>query len=150
MTTQHIKDDGLVNTSDNTLVTKALRDLASLKWLAPLTSLLPRRSGEFGRQIEVSLNQLAESQQIMKLQLRKSDKAVVIGVDQYQAILDMKQRYTELIEKVRELELAQEANEYDRLFQRISSPASHQAADELFASSEDSLNNAYKSQETLP
>lgn len=144
MTTQHIEDDKPAITSDNTLVTKALRDLASLKWLTPLNSLLPRRSGEFGRQIEVSLNQLAESQQIMKLQLRKTDKAVVIGVDQYQAILDMKQHYAELLEKVRELELDREADEYDRLFQRIASPESRQAADALFASSDEDLNNAYK------
>jgi len=144
MTTQHIEDNKLATTPDNILVMKALRDLASLKWLTPLNSLLSKRSGEFGRQIEVSLNQLAESQQIMKLQLRKSDKAVVIGVDQYQAILNMKQHYAELLEKVRELELAQEADEYDRLFQRIASPASHQAADALFASSDDDLNNAYK------
>jgi len=144
MTTQHIEDEKPAITSDNILVMKAIRDLTSLKWLAPLNSLLPRRSGEFGRQIEISLNQLAESQQIMKLQLRKSDKAVVIGVEQYQAILDMKQHYTELLEKVRELELAQAADEYDRLFQRIVTPMSHQAADALFTSSDDDLNNAYK------
>ncbi len=144
MTTPHIEDNKPASTQGNTLVTKALRDLASLKWLTPLNSLLPKRSGEFGRQIEASLNQLAESRQIMKLQLRRSDKAVVFSVEQYQAILDMKQHYAELLEKVRELELDREADQYDRLFQRIASPASHQAADALFASSDDDFNNAYK------
>lgn len=142
MTTQRIKDDTTI--PDNTLVNQALKDLASLKWLTPLTSLLPRRSGEFGRQIEVSLNQLTESQQILKLQLRKSDKAVVIAVDQYQAILDMKQRYAELVEKVRELEVKQAAGEYDSLLQHIASPESRQAADALFASTDEQLNNAHK------
>ena len=142
MTTPHIKDD--TTTADNTRVNQAIKDLASLQWLAPLTSLLSRRSGEFGRQIEISLNQLTESQQILKLQLRKSDKAVVIGVDQYQAILDMKQNYAELVEKLRELEVKQAAGEYDLLFQRIASPTSQQAADALFASSDEELNNAHK------
>ena len=142
MTTQRTKDD--TTTPDNTLITQALKDLASLKWLTPLTSLLPRRSGEFGRQIEVSLNQLTESQQILKLQLRKSDKAVVIAVDQYQAILDMKQRYAELVEKVRELEVKQAGGEYDLLLQHIASPESRQAADALFTSTDEQLNNAHK------
>jgi len=144
MKTPRIEDETATPIPGNALVAQALKDLASLKYLTPLTSLLSKRSGEFGRQIEVSLNQLAESQQIMKLQLRKSDKAVVIGVDQYQAILDMKQHYAQLVEKVRELELAQEAGEYDRLFQRIASSASRQAADGLFESSQDELNSAYK------
>ena len=144
MATQRIEDDTPANTSGNTLVAQALKDLAPLKWLTPLASLLPKRSVEFGRQIETSLNQLTESHQIIKLQLRRSDKAVVIGVDQYQAILNMKQHYAELVEKVRELEIAQATNEYDTLFQRIASPASRQASDALFESSDEELNNAYK------
>ncbi|VAW67814.1 hypothetical protein MNBD_GAMMA09-399 [hydrothermal vent metagenome] len=143
MARQRIENDRSTTTG-STLVSKALNDLASLKWLTPLTTLLPKRSGEFGRQIEISLNQLAETQKILKLQLRKSDKAVVIGVDQYQAILNMKKHYEELVEKVRELELTQAASEYDQLFQRIASPTSRQAADTLFEASDEELNNAYK------
>jgi len=80
----------------------------------------------------------------MKLQLRKTDKAVVISVDQYQAILDMKKHYEALVEKVRILELEQTGNEYDQLFQRIVSPVSRQAADILFELSEDQLDRAHK------
>jgi len=80
----------------------------------------------------------------MKLQLRKEDKAVVISVDQYQAILDMKKHYEALVEKVHILELEQTGSEYDQLFQRIVSLVSRQAADTLFELSEDQLNRAYK------
>lgn len=144
MNTHPVDDKQRKISSTDTLITQALKDIAALKWLAPISSLLPRRSAEFGRAIEASLNQLAETHRVMKLQLRKSDKAVVIGVDQYQAILDMKQHYEQLVEKVRELELAQAGNEYDRLFQRIASPESRQAADTLFELSDDTLNHQYK------
>lgn len=126
------------------LINTALKDIASLQWLNPLTSLSPKRSVEFGRQIEASLNELTDSQQIIKLQLRKSDKAVVIGVNQYQSILEMKDHYEKLIERVRELELSHAANEYDQLFERIASPASRKAVDILFNSTDEDFNNAYK------
>jgi len=141
MKTQPITND---TSSANTLVTQAMKDLVSLKWLTPLTSLRPKKSVDFGRKIEASLNELTNSQHIMKLQLRKSDKAVVIGVDQYQSILDMKRHYESLVERVRELELSHEANEYDQLFERIASPASRKAVDILFNSTDEDFNNAYK------
>jgi len=144
MSVRHFEDEALASVPDNKLIKQALNELSSLKWLSPVGSLVSKRSGDFGRQIETSLNQLAESEQIMKLQLRKTDKAVVIGVDQYQAILDMKKHYEALVEKVRILELEQAGSEYDQLFQRIASPASRQAADTLFELSEDQLNRAHK------
>ena len=144
MSVRHLEDEALASVPDNKLIKQALNELSSLKWLSPVGSLVSKRSGDFGRQIETSLNQLAESEQIMKLQLRKTDKAVVIGVDQYQAILDMKKHYEALVEKVRILELEQAGSEYDQLFQRIASPASRQAADTLFELSEDQLNRAHK------
>ena len=144
MTARDLEDTILASISSNMPIKQALKDLSSLKWLTPLRSLMSMRSGDFGRQIETSLNQLAESEQIIKLQLRKADKAVVIGVDQYQAILDMKQHYEALVEKVRTLELAQAGSEYDQLFRRIASSESRQAADALFELSEDQLNQAHK------
>jgi len=128
----------------STLVSQALKDMAALKWLVPITSLFTKRSVEFGRQIETSLNQLTESHRIIKLQLRRSDKAVVLGIDEYQSILDMKQHYEQLLDRVRELELVQAGNQYDRLFQQITSPESRQAADTLFELSDDALNQNYK------
>ena len=144
MTARHLEEEKSASSSGNMLIKQALNELSSLKWLTPVRSLVSKRSGDFGRQIETSLNQLAESEQIMKLQLRRADKAVVISVEQYQAILDMKQHYEALIEKLRVLELAQAGSEYDLLFQRIASPASRQAADSLFELSEDQLNRAHK------
>jgi len=143
MATQRI-ENAQSTSAVSTLVSKALNDLASLKCLAPLTSIFCKGSGEFGRHIESSLNQMTKEQSILKLKLRKSDAAVVIGVAQYQAILDMKQHYAELVEKVRVLELTQAVSEYDHLFQQIASPASRQAADALFEASEEELNNTYK------
>lgn len=144
MSARHSQQELSASDSYNNQIKQALSDLSSLKWLTPVSSLASRRSGDFGRQIEASLNQLAESEQIMKLQLRKADKAVVIAVEQYQAILDMKKHYEALIEKVRILELQQAGSEYDQLFQRIASPAARQAADTLFELSEDQLNSAHK------
>lgn len=144
MSTRHLEEEVSPSVSDNNIIKQALNELSSLKWLTPVRSMMSKRSGDFGRQIEASLNELAESEQIMKLQLRKADKAVVIGVEQYQAILDMKKHYEALVEKVRAMELEQAGSEYDQLFQRIASPASRKAADTLFELSEDQLNSAHK------
>lgn len=144
MNNQLVNNDTTKTRERDSLVSQALNDIAALNWLVPVKSLLAKRSVEFGRQIETSLNQLTESQHVMKLRLRKSDKAVVLGIEEYQSILDMKQHYERLIDVVRELELAQAGDQYDQLFRQMTSPQSRQAADTLFELSDDALNQNFK------
>lgn len=131
-------------TESNTLISQALNDITALNCLVPVDSLLVKRSVEFGRQIESSLNQLTESPHVIKLKLRQSDKAVVLRLEEYQSILDMKQHLEQLVDRVRELELSQAGNQYDQLFQQITSQESRQAADTLFELSDDTLNHNFK------
>lgn len=145
MKNQLVSNESITNRENSTLISQALNDITALNCLVPVDSLLTKRSVEFGRQIENSLNQLTESQHVIKLKLRQSDKAVVLGLEEYQSILDMKQHFKQLVDRVRELELSQAGNQYDQLFQQITSPESRQAADTLFELPDDALNQSFKS-----
>lgn len=132
------------NKKSNTLLSQALNALTSLNFLLPVNALSTKASVEFGRQIENSLNQLTESQHVIKLKLRQSDKAVVLGLEEYKSILDMKQHLEQLVSRVRELELSQAGNQYEQLFQQITSSESSQAANALFDLPNDALNQNFK------
>lgn len=144
MKNQLVSNNSITNKEDSTLISQALNDITILNWLRPVNSLSTKLSVEFGRQIENSLNQLTQSQHVIKLKLRQSDKAVVLGIEEYQSILDMKQHLEELIGRVRELEISQAGSQYDLLFQQIRSPESRQAADTLFEMSDEALNQNFK------
>ena len=144
MNIQHIEGEAPKSLSAKDLISRVLNDLSSLKGLVPLETLLSKGGVEFGRKIENTLNLLSDSHEPMKLQLRNTDKAVVIGVDQYRAIVDLLESMPNLVEIVREIDLENESNEFDQLMKRISSPASRRAADALFEASEDELNSSYK------
>ncbi len=80
----------------------------------------------------------------MRLQLRKRDAAVVMSVDHYEEVIRMKALCAELIEQVKEKEIAEETDEYEALYRRITSPQSRKAADELFTATADSLRKTYQ------
>ncbi|HFD32211.1 MAG TPA: hypothetical protein ENJ28_05830 [Gammaproteobacteria bacterium] len=144
MKNQLVNNNSIKNEESHTLISQALNDITALDWLIPVNSLSTKRSVEFGRQIENSLNQLTESQHIIKLRLRQSDKAVVLGLEEYQSILNMKQHLKQLVDRVRELELSQAGSQYDQLFQQITSPESRQASDTIFEMPDDALNQSLK------
>lgn len=133
------------NVSDRKgLVRHAKRLIKNLGWLSPTASLVSKGGKDFGRRIEASLTEITQGRGVMRLQLRKRDAAVVMSVDHYEEVVRMKVLYAELIEQVKVKEIAEETDEYEALYRRITSPQSRKAADELFAATSDSLRKTYQ------
>ena len=141
--------ESLVTQSENVsdrkgLVRHAKRLIKNLGWLSPTASLVSKGGKDFGRRIEASLTEITQGRGVMRLQLRKRDAAVVMSVDRYEEVVRMKVLYAELIEQVKLKEIAQETDEYEALYRRITSPQSRKAADGLFAGTSDSLGKTYQ------
>jgi hypothetical protein len=126
------------------LVAQARRLLQNLYWLAPVATLSSKGGRDFGRQIEASLTAIGEGEGVLRLQLRKRDAAVVVSVDHYEELVRMKALCAELVERVKETEIARETDNYEALYQRITSSASRQAADGLFAADAEALRRNYR------
>ncbi|MBK6740516.1 MAG: hypothetical protein IPG64_23090 [Haliea sp.] len=130
--------------SKSGLVRHAKRLIQSLSWLSTTSTLASKGGKDFGRRIEASLTEIAQGSGIMRLQLRNRDAAVVMSVSHYEEMLRMKSLYVELIDRVKETEIAEEADEYEALYRRITSPESRRAADDLFSASADSLRSTFQ------
>ena len=128
----------------NGLVRHARRFIQNLGWLSPIADLGSKGGKEFGRRIEASWAEIAQGRGVMRLQLRKRDAAVVMSVDHYEEVVRMKALCAELIEQVKEKEIAEETDEYEALHRRITSPQSRKAADGLFTATSDSLRKTYQ------
>lgn len=130
------------------LVAQARQLMRDLGWLAPTETLSSKGGKDFGRQIEASLTELAQGEGILRLQLRKRDAAVVISVRQYEEMLRMKSMYAALVDRVKEKEIAREADDYEALYKRITSPQSRRAADALFSAGTGDLRAGYRPGDT--
>ena len=120
------------------------RDLMrKLDWLSPLSTLNSAPSSKFGRRIEASLAEVTEGE-VIRLQLRKRDAAVVMSAGHYEELVEMKSLCAALIEQVRAGEVADAAGEYDTLYRRITSAPSREAADALFDASAEELAGSWQ------
>lgn len=126
------------------VVAKARRLLQSLSWLAPAAMLNSKGGRDFGRQIEDSIAEINEGKGVLRLQIRRRDAAVVVSVDHYEEMVRMKALCAELVDRVKEKEIAGAANKYEALYQRITSPNSRRAADALFSVTGEELRESYK------
>ena len=125
------------------VVAQARRLMQSLTWLAPAATLSSKGGRDFGRQIEASLAQISEGEGVLRLQIRKRDAAVVVSVDHYEEMVRMKALCAELVDQVKEKEIARAADKYEALYQRITAPASRRAADALFSVTGEELRQTY-------
>lgn len=121
-------------TEQHPIIDRARHLMQKLQWLSPLPTLNSTPSSKFGRQIESSLADIAQGE-IVRLQLRKRDAAVVMSASHYEEMVQMKALYADLIEQLKAEEIASAADDYEALYQRITSPTSRQAADSLFSTS---------------
>lgn len=135
-------------TDENHIISSAKNFLTErLNWLSPSASLHSTGGRDFGRSIELSLNEVAKGE-VKRLQLRKRDTAVVMSIAHYEEIVHMKEMYAALVERVQKQEIAEASDAYELLYQRITSSESRQAADSLFSASDDDLRKSYQSGET--
>lgn len=110
---------------------RAKRLMRKLDWLSRLSTLSGAPSSKFGRQIEASLADVTKGE-VIRLQLRKRDAAVVMSASHYEELVEMKSLCAALIEQAKAGEIADAAGEYDTLYHRITSEQSREAADALF------------------
>ncbi|PLW82010.1 hypothetical protein CWI75_13065 [Kineobactrum sediminis] len=126
------------------VVAQARRLLQSLSWLAPAAMLNSKGGRDFGRQIEDSIAEINEGKGVLRLQIRRRDAAVVVSVDHYEEMVRMKALCAELVDRVKEKEIAGAAGKYEALYQRITSSTSRRAADALFSVTGEELRESYK------
>lgn len=129
------------------LVRQAKRLMQNLRWLRPAALLASRGGREFGRNIETSLRDVRAGE-VIRLQLRRNDAAVVMSLDHYEEIMLMKSVYAEMVSRVQEQDIAAAADDYEALFRRITSARSRKAADDLFVATSEDLRRTYRPGET--
>lgn len=133
---------------NNNLAGQAQKIMRKLTWLSPAALLGSKGGRDFGRKIEASLTKISQEHEVVRLQLHRRDAAIVMSIDHYEEIVQMKALYAELIERFKENEIAEATDEYENLYQRITSPKSRQAADMLFSSTPEKLRETYQSGKT--
>jgi PHD/YefM family antitoxin component YafN of YafNO toxin-antitoxin module len=133
-----------LTSNHNSMIRKAKRFVDKLGWLTPTSSLMCMGGKDFGRGITASLTEINQGGSILRLQLHKRDAAVVMGVDHYEEMVQMKALYVDLIERLKETEISEEAGQYETLYSRIVSPKSRQAADALFSATSENLRKSYQ------
>ena len=140
--------DKKVTPDANGFILSAKRFFKSLSWLSPLDRLPSVGSRDFGRGIEAALNKIKDEHAVIRLQLRKKDTAVVMSIKQYEDIVKIKSIYEVLLKQVRDQDITDAIDEYEALYQRITSTESRQAANALFDASSTELANAYQPGQT--
>ena len=128
----------------DSLVERAKGVARRASWLSPLHAISSVASTVFGRRIEEHLRNLEQREGVIKLQLRRRDTAVVMNIDHYQELLQIKAMMEELVANGMSDSLEQASAEYDALYAQITSSKSRQAADALFASEAPDLSASYQ------
>jgi hypothetical protein len=141
--TVHQPDDNSLDIKR--LIRRASAEMNKLsKWLTPISTLDSEKCSAFGRNIERKLNALDNHKGVMKLELRKHDTAVVISIEHYKAILEMKETFSQLLATERDNIIAEAAGDYEALYRHITSPQSRKAADALFSANSDDLKETFR------
>jgi len=142
MVSKTVRPAGAVR-PQNPLLRKAVVSLRATRWMSPINLLASKGSTVFGRSIESKLQEVRAGT-VMRLQLRNSDAAVVMSVDRYSELLEMRALYSELLLRIQDVDTATDSDEYEELYQRISSGTSRAAADSLFSGSGKDLRTTFK------
>ena len=113
-------------------------------WMLPARLLAAKAAKSRGSNIEDSLVDLADGQGILLVTDHEHAPVVVMSIDHYESMLQMKSYYSMLIERFEDSEIAEGINEFEASYKRITSPASRRAVDALFEATEEDLRKAYK------
>ncbi len=147
MSTRNVSPGDIEQASDGrmeAIVLKAKKAFSGTRWLKPVMSLRGVAGAQFGRKIEASIRQLSEGNGIVKINLRRRDAAVVMTVDRYHELMALKQTCEQLLEAEADRTLSDAADDFERLYQRITSNASAAAADSLFDADEEALRASFR------
>lgn len=137
--------ESLIKPSEaDSLVERAKGVARRAAWLSPLNVMNSVASTVFGRRIEEHLRDLEHREGVIKLQLRRRDTAVVMNIEHYQELLQIKAMMDELVAQGMDASLEQASAEYDTLYAQITAPPSRTAADALFAVESPNLAQSYQ------
>lgn len=126
------------------LIQRSKSVIKKLQCLFPTNLLDYEPSSKFGRNIEKELNNLNEHNGVMMLRLRKQDTAVVMSVEHYETILQMKETCAQLLAAERDSIITKATDDYEALYSRITSQKTRRAADTLFSASAENLSESYQ------
>lgn len=139
-----INDEDNKDFSIGRFISDAKAMMNHISWLSPSSSLDQATSSEFGRNIERALNDLPKHNGIINLVLRRQTKAVVMSIQHYEQLLEMKEVYAKLIEIESERTVSEAIDDFRSLYGRITSQKSAKASDLLFSADTEELNKSYR------
>lgn len=120
--------------------------LKGFDWLKPVEHLNFIKGADFGRHIEKFANKASATHQVTVIKVRKQAAMVVMPTNEYETLLSLKERYMHLLNSHKQMHIEALTNEYDALFDKISSSQSAKAASSLFEVSIDDLASAHKNE----
>lgn len=118
--------------------------LKSLEWLNPSSKLQSFSSTDFGRDIAAKIADLSKSHQAYQINLHRRPAAVVMGVDEYEKLLSMKEMLSELLKLGELTQVKQATDEFEELLGRIRSPKTLAAGDAFFSANGIDLATSFK------
>jgi hypothetical protein len=139
-----INDEDNKDFSIGRVISNAKVMMNRISWLSPSPSLDQVTSSEFGRNIERALNDLSKHNGIINLVLRRKTTAVVISIQHYEQLLEMKEVYAKLIEIESERTVSDAIDDFRSLYGRITSQESAKASDLLFSAGSEELSKSYR------
>lgn len=122
--------------------------LQRLEWLSPPDTLPDVSGAAFGRHIAQHLRDLKDQRNAVSIKLWQQPMAVVMGIDQYEELLQMKEACNALLRAQRRQDLEALGDEFARLYQIMQRPEHKVATDALFAASADDLNATFRPGDT--
>jgi hypothetical protein len=104
----------------------------------------------FGRSVEKSIAELVRDKSHYILNVRQKNRAVVLAIDEYEALLNLRSMTEELTERYKALKLRTDGDKFDQMFAAMQTPESKQSVDDFFTMDEADLGlaDAYKAGET--
>ena len=130
------------------VLTDDVKAIRRTSWLSPIDQLDVVTSKVFGRQIKANIQQIMRSRRPMGLKLLNKFSVVVIDEKSYEELLSLKTKYAELVERVKQSDIAVASSQYDEMFARISAPKTASRFKSLRLASQAELAAAYKAGET--
>lgn len=140
----------MTDTSDNKPNKPLIRRLRSILARTTPVTTVEIKGAEFGRRVEKSLAQMSDDHMHFMLNVRKKNRAVVIGIEEYESLMELRSTAAELSEQYEALKLQTEGDKFEQVFAKMQSAPAKSALDDFFDMDEDELDIAqsYRGGET--
>ncbi len=96
----------------------------------------------FGRTVEKSVSRLDEDHAHYVLKIRHKRRAVVLGLEEYEELMQLRSMAGELTEEYEKLKIRTDSDKFEQMFAAMQTTKVKQATDSLFDMDEDELDLA--------